>query len=106
LPTRPSPPGTEPQTGLIQQPPSGSRALAATAAAAERDASRLVGARAAGARIAGKANLDELAFGASGVNDYFGTPVNPLNPGRVPGGSSSGLLYPKAVSRPRRRLRV
>jgi amidase len=68
----------------------GSRALAATAAAAERDAPCLAGARAAGARVVGKANLNELACGASGVNEYFGTPVNPLDPGRVPGGSSSG----------------
>jgi amidase len=68
----------------------GSRALAETAAAAERDAECLAGARAAGARVVGKANLNELAFGASGVNEYFGTPVNPLDPGRVPGGSSSG----------------
>jgi len=68
----------------------GSRALAATAVAAERDAPCLAGARAAGARIVGKANLDELAFGASGVNEYFGTPVNPLDPSLVPGGSSSG----------------
>ena len=68
----------------------GSRALAAIAVAAERDASCLAGARAAGARIVGKANLHELALGASGVNEYFGTPVNPLDPGRVPGGSSSG----------------
>jgi amidase len=67
----------------------GSRALA-NAPAAGRDASCLAGARAAGARIVGKANLDELAFGASGINEYFGTPVNPLDPGRVPGGSSSG----------------
>src|ERR1700723_3951359 len=67
----------------------GSRALA-NAAAAERDAPCLAGARAAGARVVGKANLDELAFGASGVNEYFGTPVNPLDPGLVPGGSSSG----------------
>src|ERR1700729_3914930 len=68
----------------------GSRALAATAVAAERDAPCLAGARAAGARIVGKANLNELAYGASGVNEYFGTPVNPLDPGLVPGGSSSG----------------
>src|ERR1700729_1805989 len=68
----------------------GSRALAATAVAAERDAPCLAGARAAGARIVGKANLHELALGASGVNEYFGTPVNPLDPSLVPGGSSSG----------------
>lgn len=68
----------------------GSQALAAVARPAERDALCLAGARAAGARIVGKTNLNELAFGASGVNEYFGTPVNPLDPGRVPGGSSSG----------------
>ena len=68
----------------------GSRALAATAAPAERDAPCMAGARAVGARVVGKANLDELAFGASGVNGYYGTPVNPLDPSRVPGGSSSG----------------
>src|SRR5438477_238731 len=42
------------------------------------------------ARIVGKANLHELAYGVSGVNGWFGTPVNPLDPGLVPGGSSSG----------------
>lgn len=67
----------------------GSRALAA-AAAADQDAPCLTGARAAGARIVGKTNLSELAYGASGVNEYFGTPVNPLDPSLVPGGSSSG----------------
>jgi amidase len=68
----------------------GCRALAESAQPAERDAPCLAGARAAGAIIVGKANLHELAFGASGVNEWYGTPVNPLDPGLVPGGSSSG----------------
>lgn len=68
----------------------GSPAVAATAAPAAVDAACLAGARAAGARIVGKANLHELCFGATGVNAHYGTPVNPLDPRRVPGGSSSG----------------
>jgi amidase len=42
------------------------------------------------ARFAGKTNLHELAYGISGINAAFGTPVNPLDPRRMPGGSSSG----------------
>ena len=68
----------------------GSRAVAETAEPAERDAPCMAGARAADVAIVGKVNLHELAFGASGVNEYFGTPVNPLASDRVPGGSSSG----------------
>jgi len=68
----------------------GSRAVADTAPPAGGDAPCLAGARSAGAAIVGKVNLHELAYGASGVNHYFGTPVNPLDPDRVPGGSSSG----------------
>ena len=68
----------------------GCRAVAETARPAERDAACMAGARAAGAAIVGKANLYELAFGPSGVNEWFGTPVNPLDPALVPGGSSSG----------------
>jgi amidase len=41
-------------------------------------------------RFVGKTNLHELAFGADGINPAYGTPTNPLDPGRVPGGSSSG----------------
>jgi amidase len=41
-------------------------------------------------RLVGKTNLHELAFGASGVNQWFGTPRNPVDPSLVPGGSSSG----------------
>jgi amidase len=68
----------------------GSAALEKTAQPAERDAPCMAGALAAGAAIVGKVNLYELAFGASGINEYFGTPVNPLDPRRIPGGSSSG----------------
>ena len=72
----------------------GSRAVAATARPAARDAACLAGLRAAietgAARFAGKVNLHELAYGISGVNTAFGTPVNPVDPRRVPGGSSSG----------------
>lgn len=68
----------------------GCRAVADRAAPAEADAPCLAGARAAAARIVGKANLYELAFGASGVNPWFGTPTNPFDPALVPGGSSSG----------------
>ncbi len=68
----------------------GCRALRARAEAARKDASCVARMRALGARIAGKTNLHELAFGVTGVNPWFGTPPNPVDPGRVPGGSSSG----------------
>ena len=68
----------------------GSPAVADEAEPAAVDAACLAGLRAAGARIVGKANLHELAFGGTGVNPWYGTPVNPLDPTRIPGGSSSG----------------
>jgi amidase len=68
----------------------GSRVVADRATPAAADAACMAGARAAGAVIVGKANLNELAYGASGLNDHFGTPVNPLDPALLPGGSSSG----------------
>jgi amidase len=68
----------------------GCRAVAETAQPAAADAPCLAGARAAGVRIVGKTNLFELAFGACGTNEWYGTPVNPLDPGLLPGGSSSG----------------
>jgi amidase len=68
----------------------GSPAVAGVSALAERDAACLAGARAAGARIVGRTNLHELALGVSGINPWYGTPVNPIDPERVPGGSSSG----------------
>ncbi|MGF6298710.1 amidase [Paraburkholderia sp. WC7.3d] len=44
----------------------------------------------AGWRITGKANMHELAFGMTGINDFSGTPLNPQDTARIPGGSSSG----------------
>jgi amidase len=72
----------------------GSLAVADRASPALADAACLAGLRTAISRreavLAGKVNLHELAYGISGVNAAFGTPVNPLDPRRVPGGSSSG----------------
>jgi amidase len=68
----------------------GSRAVERGAAPATADAACLAGARAAGARIVGKTNLHELAMLPLGTNQWFGTPVNPLDPALIPGGSSSG----------------
>jgi amidase len=44
----------------------------------------------AGARCVGKTVCDELAFSLIGENYFYGTPLNPKAPDRVPGGSSSG----------------
>lgn len=72
----------------------GSRVLAESRPVATADAACLAAIRAeekAGRLvIVGRTNLHELAFGVSGVNPWFGTPTNPVDPGRVPGGSSSG----------------
>jgi amidase len=44
----------------------------------------------AGASMIGKTHTDELSRGIFGENAHYGTPVNPMAPGHVPGGSSSG----------------
>lgn len=46
----------------------------------------------AGATLKGKSCSDELAFSLDGINPYFGTPLNPQLPDRIPGGSSSGSV--------------
>jgi aspartyl-tRNA(Asn)/glutamyl-tRNA(Gln) amidotransferase subunit A len=54
------------------------------------DASVVERAKTEGALIAGMANMDEFACGASGETSYYGPTQNPAAPGRIPGGSSSG----------------
>jgi len=68
----------------------GCRALERIGAPAARDAACLGGLRAAGARLVGKANMHELAMLPLGTNPWFGSPINPLDADRIPGGSSSG----------------
>jgi amidase len=57
---------------------------------AETDAPCLAIARQRGVQIVGKTNMTEFAVSPSGLNEYFGTPENPLKHGLIPGGSSSG----------------
>ena len=44
----------------------------------------------AGAACEGKTISDEVAFSLLGENFFYGTPLNPAAPDRVPGGSSCG----------------
>jgi amidase len=68
----------------------GCQVIAEQASPAARDAAVVAAARRSGARIVGKTNLTELCWSASGVNPWSGTPPNPLDARRIPGGSSSG----------------
>ncbi|HYM30113.1 MAG TPA: amidase [Candidatus Cybelea sp.] len=67
----------------------GSKALR-DAPVADRDAPAVARLRAAGAVIVGRTNMVEFAYSAIGANPHYGTPGNPADRARVPGGSSSG----------------
>ena len=66
----------------------GSRLFADRVASSDAEVTTRI--RAAGGVILGKANLHELAFGATSANETFGAVVNPSAPDRIPGGSSGG----------------
>ena len=68
----------------------GCRIIAEQASPAAKDAAVVAAARRSGARIVGKTNLAELCWSAAGTNAWSGTPPNPLDSRRLPGGSSSG----------------
>jgi aspartyl-tRNA(Asn)/glutamyl-tRNA(Gln) amidotransferase subunit A len=68
----------------------GSKILAEEAAPAKADAVVVQRLRAAGAVIVAKTNMTEYAFSGIGANPHFGTPGNPQDRTRVPGGSSAG----------------
>jgi aspartyl-tRNA(Asn)/glutamyl-tRNA(Gln) amidotransferase subunit A len=67
----------------------GSRILEDSAPAAA-DAAVVQRMRDAGAVIVGKTSMSEFAFTGVGANPHYGTPANPADRLRVPGGSSSG----------------
>lgn len=67
----------------------GSKALR-DAAPARKDAAIVQRLKAAGAVLVGRTNMTEFAFSAIGYNPHYGTPGNPWDRARVPGGSSSG----------------
>ncbi len=68
---------------------SGSKALD-DAPPAKSDAPVVARLRAAGAVIVGSTNMSEFAFSGIGANPHYGTPGNPADRSRVPGGSSAG----------------
>mgnify|MGYP001827660830 CR=1 FL=1 len=46
----------------------------------------------AGATLVGMTRTTELTYSGTGRNELFGTPINPVAPDRLPGGSSSGSV--------------
>ena len=67
----------------------GSKALR-DAPPARKDAAIVQRLKAAGAVLVGRTNMTEFAYSGIGHNPHYGTPGNPWDRARVPGGSSSG----------------
>src|SRR6187399_1412373 len=73
----------------------GSKILA-NAPSAKADAPVVRRLRAGGAVIIAKTNMTEFAFSGVGMNPHHGTPGNPADRARIPGGSSSGAAVAAA----------
>jgi len=71
-------------------PTTAASALRRDAPPARADAPVVARLAAAGMVCVGKTNLTEFAYSGLGLNPHFGTPRNPHDPDRIPGGSSSG----------------
>jgi aspartyl-tRNA(Asn)/glutamyl-tRNA(Gln) amidotransferase subunit A len=74
----------------------GSKVFAEEAKPAAADAPAVQRLRAGGAVIVAKTNMSEFAYTGIGANPHFGTPGNPADRTRVPGGSSSGAAVAAA----------
>jgi aspartyl-tRNA(Asn)/glutamyl-tRNA(Gln) amidotransferase subunit A len=74
----------------------GSKVLAKRGRPAASDAPVVQRLRAAGAVIVAKTNMTEFAYSGVGANPHFGTPGNPADRRRIPGGSSSGAAVTAA----------
>lgn len=74
----------------------GSKVLAEEGKPAGADAPVVRRLRAGGAVIVAKTNMSEFAYTGVGANPHFGTPGNPADRKRVPGGSSSGAAVAAA----------
>jgi len=73
----------------------GERTLAGSKALDDRppatqDAAVVARLKAAGAVIIGRTNMTEFAYSGVGINPHYGTPGNPYDRARIPGGSSAG----------------
>ncbi len=68
----------------------GSKVLAEEGETAERDAPVVRAIRSGGGVIVAKTNMTEFAFSGVGMNPHYGTPGNPADRARIPGGSTSG----------------
>jgi aspartyl-tRNA(Asn)/glutamyl-tRNA(Gln) amidotransferase subunit A len=74
----------------------GSKILAEEGKPAAHDAPVVRRLRVGGAVIVAKTNMTEFAYSGIGANPHFGTPGNPADRKRVPGGSSSGAAVAAA----------